>query len=122
MLSHIFSALHAQLSRLPYPVYMADCVPEGAAFPYITAEIAAPLTPAATGSLILTLWTKSSTAHYERLTHAETIHSLLPLRGAWLAAATGSILLTGDGPVRCVQDGPLLGAQSSWTLRFYPSV
>ena len=122
MLSHIFSALHARLARLPYPVYMADCVPEGAAFPYITAEIAAPLTPAATGSLSLTLWTKGGNAHYERLTYAETIHNLLPLRGAWLAAETGSILLTGDGPVRCLQDGPLRGAESRWTLRFFPSV
>jgi hypothetical protein len=122
VLSHIFSALTNRLSRLPYPMYMADCVPEGTAFPYVTAEIAAPLTPDAEGSLTLTVWTKGSTAHSERITHAETLHQLLPLRGAWLAAATGTITLAGDGPIRCVQDGPLLGAESRWTLRFFPSV
>ena len=122
MLSHIFSALTERLSRLPWPLYLQDCVPEGAAFPYATAEIAAPLTPGAEGSLALTVWTKGSAAHSERIAQAELLHQYLPLRGAWLAALTGSIILVEDGPVRCVQDGPLLGVESRWTLHFFPSV
>ncbi|MBR6667071.1 MAG: hypothetical protein IKL25_01700 [Clostridia bacterium] len=121
MLSHIFSALTDHLSRLTIPVYQADCVPEGAAFPYVTAEIAAPLTPVSAGSLTLTVWSRSSSAHTERLAKLDALHRLLPPRGAWLTVETGAITLTGDGPVRCLQDGVLLGAQSRWTLRFFPS-
>lgn len=122
MLSAIFSALIARLSPLGFPVYAADCVPEGAAFPYMTAEVAAPLAPGTAGSLTLTAWIQSGAAHSERIALAENLHALLPARGTWLAADSGALTLVGDGPIRCVQDGPLLGAQSRWTLRFFPSM
>lgn len=116
MLTSIYEALFSFLSQLPYPVYLADCVPEGAALPYITMQIEAPLSSGETGALTLTAW---STSNAQRL----SIASILSIgRGKWLATTTGALILTPDGSGMPVQAGPLLGLQSRWKLDFFPSV
>lgn len=116
MLTSIYEAIFGLLSQLPYPIYLADCVPEGAALPYITMQIEAPLSPGETGTLTLTAW---GTSNAQRLSITNT---LMPARGKWLATTTGALILMQDGPTSPVQDGPLLGMRSRWKLHFHPSV
>lgn len=119
MLTEIYQELLTRLSRSRIPAYLADCVPEGAEFPYITAKIDVPLTPGAEGSLTATLWYSGANANSKRISG---MGSLLPNRGAWLATTAGTLTLLPDSPMACVQDGSLLGMQGRWKLRFYPSV
>ena len=116
MLTSIYEAIFGFLSQLPYPFYLADSVPQGAALPYITLQIEAPLSPGESGTLTLTAW---STSNAQRLS---IVNMLPPARGKWLATTTGALTITPDGPTRPVQDGPLLGMQRRWKLHFYPSV
>ena len=122
MLNSIYRALVSHLSRLRIPVYLADSVPQGAAFPYITATIEAPLTADHAGTLTLTVWCTGGSANSMRLSHTDALYSLLPCRGACLNADTGSILLRQSGTAACVQDASALGMQSRWTLRYIPAV
>lgn len=121
MLTSIFETLCAHLSQLHLPVYLADCVPEGAALPYVTAEIAPPLVPGEKGRLTLTLWQQGSAANAERLSQADVLLTLLPPRGAWLSGDAGALILTGEDAARCLQSGPLLGVQARWALYFIPA-
>ncbi len=122
MLTSLYEALFAHLSRLAIPVYQADCVPEGAALPYVTARVSAPLIPGGSGSLTLTVWVHGNEANALRLARTDSLYALLPPRGAFLQAETGSMLLRLDHPALCVHKPPLLGLQSTWTLRFYPAM
>lgn len=122
MLTSIYQALASHLSRLRIPVCLADCVPEGTAFPYVTAKIDAPMTAGSAGSLTLTVWCKGSSAHTDRVSHTDSLYSLLPPRGAFLTTDTGALLLRQTSAAQCVQDSVALGMQSQWELHFYPSV
>ncbi len=121
MLTNLYQALIQQLRHLQLPIYLADCVPDGAALPYVTAEIAVPITPGSSGSLTLTIWCTGEESNLDRLARTDTLYSVLPPRGAWVNTITGAALLTMDQPSSCVQEAGLLGLRSRWTLRHYPT-
>ena len=121
MLSELFRALSALLSGLDAPLYQADCVPAGAAFPYLTVTMSTPLTPDAAGALTLTLWCHGDAANTERFRLSETLAEHLPSRGLRLSLPSGACtmrLKSGPTPL-CSQEA--LGMKTVWALRCYPS-
>lgn len=121
MLTRLVRTLTNRLQVMDVPVYLADCIPEGAAFPYFTAEIVPPLTPAAAGKLILTLWCRSGSANAERFFLMDALLTRLPARGAALDTGEGRALLLQEGGVVCVHARETLGLRTTWALRFYPA-
>ncbi len=122
MLTSIYRALYHHLKQLGQPVYLADCVPEGAAFPYITAKIAAPLSPRAAGSLTLTCWSLDDQPRVQRLALANQLLNLLPARGLRLETDTGTIILRPEGSALCVRESAAQGMQTVWKLQCFPAL
>lgn len=121
MLTELYQALSAQLSALDAPLYLTDCVPAGAAFPYLTAAMSVPLTPGEAGALTLTLWCHGDTANAERFRLSEALAEQLPARGFRLALKDGTYILrlkAGPTPIRSQE---ALGVKTVWTLRCYPA-
>lgn len=121
MLTSIFRALCDYLSLQGLPFYLADCVPDGAALPYLTADIQPPLTAISEGSLTLTIWCADDQANSNRLSQADRLLAVLPGRGLWLAADSGAIILTQEGGAQCVTQHGAQGLVTRWTLRFFPN-
>lgn len=122
MLTCIFQELIAQISALDIPVYLADCVPDGTPFPYLTAQVQPSLESQTNGTLILTAWSCNDSANAERLTHAENLFTLLPARGIRIPTDYGVLLLRLKSPAICVQDANVRGLQTVWRLSYIPSV
>lgn len=112
----------SHLAALELPVYLADCVPAGAPFPYLTAEMQPALALQNSSTLTLTLWAHSSTSNAERLTRMDQVWALLPPRGIRLATGTGVLLLRLKSPVACVQDEDARGVQTVWHITHIPSL
>lgn len=121
MLSSIFAALQRRLTQIGLPVYLADCVPPAAAFPYCTAAIALPLTPQGDGRLTLTCWCADDQAHTHRLHMAELALAQLPGRGFCLDTAVGRLAARMEGSAVCLRESAAQGLRTEWTLHFYPA-
>lgn len=120
MLTSIFRALCNHLSLLGLPAYLADCVPDGAALPYFTADIQPPLASGTKGSLTLTFWCAGDQSNVHRLNQADLLLETFPGRGLRLAAGSGAITLTQEGGAQCVTQHGAQGVITRWTLRFFP--
>lgn len=120
MLTSIVRALCDHLAQTGLPVYLADCVPSSAAFPYITAEPKAPLAPHASGQLALTLWCAGDTAHTQRLAQADLLLKQLPARGLHLTTDDGVIVLRQEGGATFLRESAAQGVKTVWSVRFYP--
>lgn len=121
MLKTIFQALCDHLSPLNTPVYLEDCVPEGAALPYITADIRPPLSAHTDGLLTLTCWCQGSTANPQRLSQADLLIARLPARGCRLATAIGALILRQKGAALCIRESAAQGVKITWKLQFFPA-
>ncbi|MGN0753677.1 MAG: hypothetical protein ACI4ME_04390 [Aristaeellaceae bacterium] len=121
MLTSLFRAICDHLTPLGVPVYLADCVPDGAAFPYITANIAAPLAAHTAGAVTLTLWCAGDQANAQRLSQVDELLALLPARGIPLTTAAGVITLRQTGGARCLRESGALGIKTVWKLCCFPA-
>lgn len=119
MLTALFEALVQQLSPLACPVYLADCVPQDAAFPRIAADLSPAPGPGQDGLVRLTAWTGSTNAG--RFALADALLTLLPPQGLCLSTAAGRALLFCDGQAECIREHDALGIRLTWRVRFYPS-
>ena len=120
MLKTIHRELADYISGLGLPLYAVDCVPDNAALPCLTLAIEAPLTPAHSGRVILTLWCHSGSAHADRLTYGDQLLTLLPPRGLWLDTGYETLLLTPEKPVQPLYEKTVLGLRLIWKLQRYP--
>ncbi len=120
MLTDLYTALMNRLAPLDPPVYLADCVPCQAVFPYVTLRFVSPLTPGESGSLTVTVWTEGHTANARRLVLADEVLTLLPPRGLRLTASSGAALLRQKGGASCVQESKALGVQIDYQVQFIP--
>lgn len=122
MLTSLFQAIVGRLASPELPVFLTDCVPEGAAFPYITAEIIAPLLPDREGSLTLTVWCRSDASNRDRILLTDRLFSRLPARGVRLALDNGTAILQLREGTACVHSRDALGVRTFWMLRCFPGV
>ncbi len=120
MLTVLYEALALHLAALDAPVYLADCVPPGTLFPYVTAEINAPCTPAEEGAIALTLWCLGGTANADRLRLGDELLALLPPAGMHMQTGSGTALLRMKAPAETLRSGDALGLRMTWSLRCYP--
>lgn len=121
MLTELYEALALHLAALDAPVYLADCVPAGTMFPYITAEVDAPCSPAEEGRITLTLWCLGSAANKDRLRLGDELLSLLPADGSHMQTRSGTALLRMDSPTKCLRSSEALGLRMTWSLHCYPA-
>lgn len=121
MLTSVFRALCAHMAPLGLPLYLAECVPADATFPYITARIAVPLAPHAAGSVTLTFWSLDSQPLSRRVFRADELLSLLPARGFSLETSACTLALRQEGGATCVREGAALGVRTVWKLRCFPA-
>ena len=120
MLKTIHRALLDCFSGLGLPLYPADCVPDDAAFPYLTLAVEPPLTPARSGRVTLTLWFHSDSAHAERLSWGDQLLNLLPSRGVWLNSGSETLLLTPEKAAQPLREKTALGLRFLWALQCHP--
>lgn len=120
MLTKLYQALARQLTPLDLPIFLADCVPEGAIFPYLTAAISPSAHPGGAGELILTLWCRGGAANADRLRLTDTLLELLPARGIRLPLEPGMATLRLKSS-DCTHSKDALGMQLAWTLRCHPA-
>lgn len=121
MLTDLYQALLRQLSSLEIPVYLADCIPDRARFPYITAAIKAPVRPDDSGILTLQLWCRGGSANADRFRLTDTLLELLPARGIRLTLPHGTVTLELQSEIACISSGDALGMETTWTLRCFPA-
>lgn len=93
MMKELILALTAHLSDNGLALYLADAVPEKAAFPYLTAELVSPCQTDAKGSIRLTLWCAGDDANLARMTLHAVLMERFPQRGMVLPAADGRYIL-----------------------------
>ena len=120
MLTSLYKALLTQLEPLAMPVFLTDCVPQGSCFPYMTAQILAPLSAGDAGQIKLTIWCCADTPNAERLLRTDALLALLPSRGLRLTLPDGAALLRRTGTTLSVRDDIALGLQTTWQLQYYP--
>lgn len=116
MLTELIQALIARLAAANVPLYLADCVPEEAALPYVTLAAVLPLGDGS-GTLTLTAW---HTTNAGRIALAEDLAALLPPRGTYLPLGSGAATLH-TGTVSPIHEAPLLGLRMVWKLRCFPA-
>ena len=122
MLKTIHKGLMEYISELGLPVYPADGVPDGAAFPYLTLTAEAPLNATTTGRVTLTLWCSGPDAPADRLLLTDSLLTLLPPRGLWLETDYETLLLTLDKPAQPLREKTALGMRTLWKLQRYPNL
>lgn len=116
----LIRALTARLSGSALPLYLADAVPERAAFPYITAEIIAPCRMGKPGSICLTLWATGPNVNQARMVLNTVLTQYFPGRGLVLTSEAGRYILLPE-PATLVQSGEARGICSPMEVRFYPA-
>lgn len=121
MLTSIFRALCEHMAPLGLPVYLAQCVPSDAAFPYITAKISVPLSTHATGAVTLTLYAPGDQPHSRFVSLADELLTLLPAHGFHLDTDACALALRQEGGAMCVREGAALGVRGVWKLRCFPA-
>lgn len=120
MLNSIIRELIDFLSGLGLPVYQADCIPDGAPFPYLALEVTPPLTAALPGRVSITLWCRSGSSNADRIARTDALLTLLPPRGTWLETSLGAIILTPERSAEPVADKSARGLRTTWKLCFHP--
>lgn len=121
MLIELYQALSARLSGFDAPLYLADCVPAGTTFPYLTAAMSVPLSAGEAGALTLTLWCSGSTANTERFRLSEVLSEHLPARGFRLALTDGAYTLRLKAGPAFISSQEALGVKTIWTLSCCPA-
>lgn len=117
----LIRALLSYLSPCGLPVYLADAVPEGSPFPYLTMEAASPLTDKEPGSICLTIWCEGNVANTARLVFHTVLTQYFPSRGMCLLTDDGLIALQPQGLVRLVESGPAKGITLPLSCRLFPT-
>lgn len=117
----IVRALLAHLQNQGMPVYLADAVPQGEAFPYMTVEAEVPLTARDPGHIRLTIWCAGDHANAARFALHTSLVSNFPTRGMCLPTEAGLAVLIPQGEACCVQSGMTRGATLPLSLRLYPT-
>jgi len=116
----MIQALITSVSGSGLPLYLADAVPENAAFPYMTAEVVSPCQEDVKGSIHLTLWCVGENANLKRM----ELHSLLmlafPRRGTLLTTSAGRYILQTERS-DFLQSGVAKGIRLTMGVRFYPA-
>lgn len=120
MLTAVFADLFAHLNKLELPVYLSDCVPQGAGLPYITADIQLPLQPGAEGSVTLICWCAGEGCHLQRLSYAGQLADAIPPRGLYLATDAGALIITHHGGMQYVNQQGIMGVSFRCRLKFFP--
>lgn len=120
MLTDIFHALGDHLSTTGIPFYLTDCVPQGAALPYLTAEIQPPLHPRMEGSMTLTYWCTGEKSNFHRLSQANRLEALFPHRGLWLYTDAGALILTHERGMQCATQKDARAISFHFKLKLYP--
>ena len=120
MLTDIFFALFDYLATLGVPCYLADCVPQGTALPYITAEVRPPVQPGMDGALTLTYWCTGEKSSYHRLNQANRLEAAFPHRGKWLYTDAGSLIITHDAGMQCITQHDAQAIIFRFKLKLYP--
>lgn len=120
MLTDILFPLFDLLETLGVPCYLADCVPQGTALPYIAVEIRPPLNPGMEGSLTLTYWCTGEKSSYHRLNQANRMEAVFPHRGLWLYTDAGSLVITHDEGMQCVTQYDTRAIVFHFKLKLYP--
>ena len=120
MLTDIFLALLDHLSALGLPFYLADCVPQGAELPYLTADIQPPLRTGEAGSLTLCCWCAGDAANPHRIAEADRLAAQFPHRGLWLSTDSGALILTPEKGVHCLAQQTAKGIVFRFQLHFFP--
>lgn len=121
VLTQVYRALCAHMAPMGLPLYLRECVPADAEFPYITARIAVPLAPHAAGSVTLTFWSLDGQPHSRRVFQADELLKLLPARGFHLDTAACTLTLRQEGGALCIREGAALGVRTVWKLRCFPT-
>lgn len=121
MLTEIFTALCDHLRSLSLPLFLADCVPQGMALPYITADIRPSLQAGTAGSLILTCWCAEGKSNVQRLTLSNQLEAAIPYRGLFLPVGAGGLVITHGGEVQCVTERDAHGIVFRFRLQCIPT-
>lgn len=121
MLTDLHQALLRQLAPLELPVYLSDCIPDRARFPYITAMIKMPLRPGDAGSLTLQLWCRGGSANADRFRLTDELLARLPARGLRLTLPHGTATLRLQSEIACISSKDALGMEMTLDLRCYPA-
>lgn len=113
-------ALTARLADSAVPLYLSDVVPENTAFPYVTAEIIAPLRTDKPGSIRLTIWSNSPNVNEVRMALHTTLMHHIPLRGFTLQSEKGRYILRPE-TASLAQSGQARGICTPLEVYFYPA-
>ncbi len=120
MITAVIRTLMDYLGDCGLPLYLADCVPQGLSFPYLTAEVTAPFTQAGRGEFTLTLWCSGSIANLARMTLHDSLMQYFPARGLCLEMDEGRAIIRPGGAAKCVQDGEARGISTRMDVRVFP--
>lgn len=120
MLKALYEALLTLLMPLGIPVFLSDCIPDGAGLPYLTADIEAPAAPGLSGKLTLTLWCAGASANADRLRLGDELALLLPDRGLCLSLPEHIIPLRPTGGIPCTHSKGAIGLKRTFTLGCIP--
>ena len=119
-MEELIRALTARLTSSTLPLYLADAVPENAAFPYLTAEVVSPFRMGEPGSIRLTLWCTGPNGNLARMVLHTTLTQYFPGRGLVLQGDNGRYVLRSEA-AQCVQSGDARGICTPMEVRFYPA-
>lgn len=120
MMQALLKALTAHLESFHPPLYLADSVPQAQGFPYLTAQVTAPLTPHEKGGITLTLWCTGNAVNNARVLLHGALMQYFPHRGCCLDTAEGRFLLQPE-TARCVREGEVYGIETALNVHFYPA-
>lgn len=123
MLTELYAALVTLFGQADAPVFLADCVPLDAAFPYVTLAMDVPAAPDAEGAVTLTCWHACMSSNASRLALLDALLALIPAGGLRIRLDSGTAAIfraEGDG-VSCVRSGNALGMTLPLSLRCYPA-
>lgn len=121
MLTEIFTALCDHLRSLSLPLFLADCVPQGMALPYITADLRPSLQPGTAGSLILTCWCAEGKSNVQRLSLANQLETAIPYRGLLLSVGAGGLVITHEGETQCITEHDAHGIVFRFRVQCIPT-
>ncbi len=115
--------LAAQFGVLDLPVYLPDCVPADARFPYLTLRIDAPQALTRAGMVSVTCWCRGSAAHENRLALADKLIRLVPTGGLplWLEDGLAVLWPSGQGAVSWPEGEGVRGVNLPFDLTYYPN-
>lgn len=120
MLKALYEALQTRLMPLGIPVFLSDCIPDGAGLPYLAADIESPASPGLSGKLTLTLWCAGASANADRLRLGDELSVLLPDRGLCLSLPEHIITLRPTGGIPATHSKAAIALKRTFTLGCIP--